>query len=341
MAKAKKLPSGNWRVQATKNGVTKSFTADTKKAAELFAIEWQNEIGKTETNKITLGEAYDLYISSKESVLSASTIKAYRSLRKNTFQELMKFQLSDIDSTMVQKAVSKFAIDHSPKCTRNAYALFSSALKMFLPEKVFNITLPQKRKTEMYIPDDNDIKVLISASKGTKMEIPVLLACFGPMRRGEICALTDKDINGNSVTVNKSMVMDSNNNWLIKQPKTYSSYRNIEFPDFVINKIKNIKGNITDMSPSAITDAFPDLLKKAGLPHFRFHDLRHYAVSTLHAQNIPDKYIQARGGWQTNYTMNNVYNHTIKNKKDEAEEKIISHFSSVFNENSHENSHEI
>jgi len=331
MATAKKLPSGNWRVQVKKNGICKSFTSSSAEKAEKMAEKWKNSFNQNEKPKtITVKDAYELYISSKEKVLSASTIKAYRSLQKNTFRELMQMDIEKLDTLIVQKSVSLFSINHSPKCVRNAYSLFSASVGMFLPDKIFNVTLPQKEKKNMYIPDDNDIKILIENSKGTRMEIPILLACFGPMRRGEICALTDKDIIGNVVSVNKSMVMNSNNEWEIKKPKTFSSYRNIEFPDFVIEKLKGKKGNITEMTPSAITDAFPDILQKAGLPKFRFHDLRHYAVSTLHAQNIPDKYIQARGGWQTNYTMNNVYNHTIKNKMDETELKIISHFNSIF-----------
>lgn len=83
------------------------------------------------------------------------------------------------------------------------------------------------------------------------------------------------------------------------------------------------------MTPSSITNKFSKVLKKAGLPNFRFHDLRHYAVSTLHAINVPDKYIMARGGWATNYTMNNVYNHTLRSKQDAFELKINSHFKTL------------
>jgi integrase len=86
------------------------------------------------------------------------------------------------------------------------------------------------------------------------------------------------------------------------------------------------------MTPTAITNLFAKELKRCGLPPFRFHDLRHYAVSTLHAINVPDKYIMSRGGWATNYTMNNVYNHTLKTKRDEMEQKINAHFNSVFND---------
>lgn len=37
--------------------------------------------------------------------------------------------------------------------------------------------------------------------------------------------------------------------------------------------------------------------------------------------NIPDKYIMARGGWRTNYTMNNIYNHALKSKQTEYDNK--------------------
>lgn len=333
MAKAKKLPSGNWRVQARKTvrgkEIKKSFTAANKRDAEAMAYEWQFG-GREETKGILLRDAYEQYISSKEKVLSPTTIKAYRSLQHNTFLELMDYDILDLDTITVQKAVSSFASNHSPKCVRNAYSLLTATVKMFAPEKAFNVTLPQKKKTKMYIPDDNDMRILLDKAKGTRLEIPILLAVFGPMRRGEICALTDKDIKGNYVTVNKALVKDTSNQWIVKPPKTTSSDRVIEYPSFVIEKIKGIKGNITDMTPAAITDAFPDLLRAIGLPHFRFHDLRHYSVSTLHAEHIPEQYIMARGGWQTNYTMNNVYNHTIKNRKDENEEKITSFFEAAF-----------
>lgn len=80
--------------------------------------------------------------------------------------------------------------------------------------------------------------------EGKKLEIAILLAAFRSMRRGEICALTSDDIKGNTVDVNKSMVLGPDGLWHTKQPKTYSSYRQIVFPDSVISKIKEIDGRI-------------------------------------------------------------------------------------------------
>ena len=337
MAKAKKLPSGNWRVQASKtlNGRTikKSFTAESKKEAEFLAAEWQMDIEEESSVKnITLRQAYIKYIEMKDAVLSPSTIRGYNALLRNTFLNIMDFPVLKITSSMIQIEVNKLAVNSSPKYIRNAYGLLNAVLKVFRPDLILNITLPQKNRPELYIPDDNDIKTLLNAVKGERIEIPILLAAFGPMRRSEICALTSDDIHDNIITVNKSMVLGSDGNWHVKAPKTFSSYRNIEYPDFVINRLQGIQGSLTDMTPTAITDAFQKVLKKSNLPSFRFHDLRHYAVSTLHAINVPDKYIMARGGWSTNYTMNNVYNHVIKNKVDEYTEKIQSHFGTVYSE---------
>ncbi len=68
--------------------------------------------------------------------------------------------------------------------------------------------LKKKVRPDIYVPSDAEIKQLLSSVAGTDMELPVLLAAFGPMRRGEICALSSEDISGNIVHVCKNMVIN-------------------------------------------------------------------------------------------------------------------------------------
>lgn len=89
-------------------------------------------------------------------------------------------------------------------------------------DKKIHITLPKKKRPDMYIPSDNDVKRLIDASKGTDLEIPILLAAFGPIRRGEICALDSSHIKGNVVHVQLNMVRISDCEWIIKSPYRHS-----------------------------------------------------------------------------------------------------------------------
>ncbi|MBE6729672.1 MAG: site-specific integrase [Ruminococcaceae bacterium] len=334
MATARKLPSGAWRVQASRkiNGILekKSFTYSDKRTAEAEAAAWQADKQNESIEEITLRQAYERYIVSKENILSPGTVREYYGTARRHLQDIMDIRISKLTTEQIQRSINLCAASTSPKTVRNVHGLLSSVLRMFRPQFTLNTTLPQKKPAELYIPDDNDIKRLMQAVKGTEMEIPVLLAAFGPMRRGEICALNSDDVNGNFITVNKAVVTDKDGKMVIKVPKTVSSYRTIEFPDFVIEKLKGIKGPITNISPGHITRRFNRILSKNNIPHFRFHDLRHYNVSILHAMNIPDKYIMARGGWRTNYTMNNVYNHALKSKQTEYDNKISNHFKNIY-----------
>lgn len=335
MAKAKKLPSGNWRILASKTvdgkTIRKSFTDKNKKTAELEAAKWIASREASAVENITLREAFKRYIESKEDILSPNTIRVYGNIANAHLQGIMHRKVAALTMEEIQREINITAACSSPKTVRNVNGLLSAVLRMFRPDFMLNTSLPQKKPTELYIPDDNDVKKLMAAAKDTEMEIPILLAAFGPMRRGEICALTSDDIHGNIVTVNKAVAHDKNGNIVVKAPKNVSSYRDIEFPDFVIEKLKGVEGKITNISPSHITRRFKVLLKNNNIPDFRFHDLRHYNVSILHAMNVPDKYIMARGGWRTNYTMNNVYNHALKSKQNEYDIKIAAHFEQVYN----------
>lgn len=81
--------------------------------------------------------------------------------------------------------------------------------------------LKKKVRADIYVSSDAEIKQLLSSVAGTDMELPVLLAAFGPMRRREICALSSNDISGNIVHVCKNMVINGDREWIIKPPHTH------------------------------------------------------------------------------------------------------------------------
>lgn len=334
MPKAKKLPSGKWRVQAaiTVDGklIRKSFTADSPKKAEQMALNWQNDQTCYSSNNITLEQAFERYIDSKSSVLSPSTIRSYNHIKNNNFKDIMSVKIDSLTREQIQRSINLESVTHSPKTIRNYHGLLTAVLKMFRPSFTLYTSLPQKRPPNLFIPDDKEIKILLDAVKGTKIEIAVLLAAFGPLRRGEICALTNDDLKGNILSINKAMVYTVQKQWVVKQPKTTSSNRQIELPDFIVDKINENNGIIYSGTPDSLTRRFERVINDLPIPHFRFHDLRHYNVSILHALGIPDKYIQLRGGWRTNHTLNAVYNHALQDKNLEFTQKAISHFKDMY-----------
>ncbi len=341
MAKAKKLPSGSYRVQVFDyqdiDGKKhyKSFTARTKREAEFNAAQWLAGKDQAVEEKLTLYEAVTRYIDAKRNVLSPSTIRGYEGMQSNYFKEIGRSPIAKLSNTALQVWISDLSKDLSPKTIRNIYGLLVATLSMFAPDLRLKVTLPAKKKPELYTPSDDDIACLLRHVSGKELEIAILLAAFGPMRRGEICALTSDDIHGNIIDVNKSMVMGPDRLWYTKQPKTYSSYRQIEYPEFVIRKISGITGRIIKATPAQISNRFDRAIRYSGLPHFRFHDLRHYAASIMHAIGVPDQYILQRGGWASDNVMKTVYRNVIDMESAKQNKRIIKHFETVSHEISH------
>lgn len=345
MAKAKKLKSGNWRVlvydytDPSGKRHYESITAGTKKEAEYLAAEFALNKKQKNHNDITYGQALDEYINNRSLVLSQSTIREYKHSRNRDLQGLVNVPICNITQDLIQFEINKEAESHSPKSVRNMHGLLSAVFKVYRPEMALNTSLPQKSPVKLYIPTDDEVIKLISfVDNDEDMLIAILLAAFGPMRRSEICALESAHINGNIIHVESAMVLDENNKWVIKKTKSYAGDRYIPIPDFVLEKInaKTQKGRIVNISPAQVSDRFIKIQKATGLPHFRFHDLRHYCASIQHAIGIPDAYIMQRGGWGSDAVLKQVYRHALSDEAKKMNGIANQHFSKMQHKMQHE-----
>jgi integrase len=257
-------------------------------------------------------------------------------MRKNRFSSINNLPIHNLTNTDVQKWVNYLSKRLASKSVHDTHGFLISTLDMFAPEIRIKVKLPRKQKSNFYVPSDNDVKRVLEYIQGTDLEIAVLLAAFGPLRRAEICGLTSDDVRENSVIVSKIMVRNEKNEWIIKEPKTDYSYRNVIMPDFVIDKIKDIEGPLIKVTPDTLTEQFGKLFKHINVPKFRFHDLRHYSASIMHAIGIPDQYIMQRGGWSTDGVMKTIYRNTIDDQTKKMNVTINEYFDQISHEISHE-----
>lgn len=137
----------------------------------------------------------------------------------------------------------------------------------------------------------------------------------------------------------------------MSEPKTASGKRSITLPPFVIEalgqhrigqletKLKagpaweehdlvfcNIYGRF--LNSASLYELFTSLVKKAGLPHIRFHDLRHSAATILMAMKVPVKVIQELLGHSNITVTLNVYGHVLPSMQDEISKAV--EFSHIF-----------
>ncbi len=337
--KARKLPSGNWRVNAyvgkDYNGkqIRKSFTATTKKEAEFLAAQYLATHKENETGAdMLLSEAYSRYISSKENVLSPSTIRGYKQMARTHFLNLMPCKLSVLTREKIQKAANEESLTCSPKTIRNNYGLLVAVLKAYCPSLRLDIRLPQKEKVDIPIPTEAQIKTLLNSVENTEIEKAILLGAIGGLRRSEISALTAADVSADGVRVNKAYVSDEHGNWILKTTKTTDSTRFVTLPKEVIDKLKPQNGadKIVNLNPNMITKAFRTACLSSFGYTYRFHSLRHFSASFLHSLNVPTAYIMKRGGWSNPATLQKIYTHTMEQREKEFNDFINNQFSDVF-----------
>ena len=343
MATAKKLPSGAYRClifDHMEDGKRKykSFTAATKKEAEYKATQYlvQKEEQLKALPKCTLYDAIGNYCDLKNNVLSPTTIREYRRSQKNNYADIKDIKLSSLTNDDIQRWVNGFAKDHSPKTVKNAYGLIRAVLDTFAPDIRLRITLPQAVPHKLYVPSDGDINAVIEyfIANDKDMELAVYLAAFGTLRRSEVCGLDAGDIDGNTITIQRAMVDKGKDEWVIKTTKTVSSTRTVEMPQFVIDKCPK-EGRIVNLNPDQVTHRFMRALRRLDVPNFRFHDLRHYAASIMHAIGVPDQYIMQRGGWSSDKTLKEIYRGTIKDYEEKYTSMTISHFEDMQHEMQH------
>ena len=169
-------------------------------------------------------DALEEYIKLKE-LLSPSTIAGYRKIQRNIPEWFMELKLKNITNTELQLVINEIAKTRSPKTTHNYFGLIGAVIRYYNDDLRIKITLPAKVKNEIYLPTDEEVKILFQEAINTRYYVPLLLAAYG-LRRSEILALSMDDVKDDFILVttkNNSVISflteKTNNpsiNWITK-----------------------------------------------------------------------------------------------------------------------------
>ncbi|MFR6644353.1 MAG: tyrosine-type recombinase/integrase [Acutalibacteraceae bacterium] len=233
-----------------------------------------------------------------------------------------------------------------PNTVIHYHAIIHSALKyavktdMLIHNVADKVDRPKKNSFQPVFLSAEEMQKMFEALRGTKLELPVLVAAFYGFRRGEVLGLKWDAIDFECGTISvirtvTTITVDGKQTEIEQQSaKTKSSLRTLlligSFRDY-FQKVKEAQelnkkvcGNCYNyeydgyvfvnelgerMRPNYLTEYFPKYIAKHGMPKMRFHDLRHSCASLLLANGVPLKQIQEWLGHSDFSTTANIYAH--------------------------------
>ena len=325
----KQLPSGNWRVYLERE--QQSVTAETPEAckAQAIAIRKQWEIDEAAGLHIpppqvtTLHSVLSDYITSREPVRSPSTIDGYNNILRNRFKDYMDLDVHAIDfQKMINDEVLKGV---SAKTIINAWGLVRSSLE-HSKIQIERPTLPRASRADRSWLDFNQIKLFLSAIRGSEYELPALLALHS-LRKSELLGLrfSDYDASKNLIRVKGALLKTSVGYVYSELNKTDSSSRDIPI---IIPRLTELLNNIiynntlssslssrdansfiVEQPRDGIYKAINQACLNAGLPPVGIHGLRHSFASLAYHLGWKKMTTMQVGGWHNSKVLDAIYTH--------------------------------
>lgn len=312
--------------------IVKMFTAETEAEAKYAALDYQLHHKDEDRREMTVREAVQGYIESKENVLSPSTIRADLSRLQNNFDGIGDVLLSKLTQAQVQNWVNSMARSLSAKSIANIYGLMSAAVSFYSDRRFTQTRLPRRVRKPYYVPTSDEVRKLLSECSGA-LYSAVCLAAFGSLRAGEACALTDKDIDWKDgvIRITKDMVKGPDMQWHITaMPKTDASYRAVRLPEAILGRFKGVEGELLGMNPNMLSKRFRTVANRCGLHELSYHSLRHYFATELFTQGVAVNLVEKMGGWSRNSpVLQQIYIGVQDSELLKSYEVMTDHFGSV------------
>lgn len=313
--KARQLPSGKWFCRVRIDNQDIPITRDTEKEAiaEAMAIKAGIKDAAKKPRKKNLTQAINEYIEARQNIVSPATIRGYRIIQDNRFQNMMKKDIFTVTQSQWQNAVNLEAKKVNAKTLTNSWRFISSVITEATGTKV-NVKLPQIVRNERPWLTPEQVTQFVQAVKGKNIEIPALLA-LSSLRCSEILDLTwdNIDLEKRTITVSGAAVEDENGVLIHKREnKNATSRRTVPMipPLYDALCAAPHKGEyVVSITANWMYKSINKVCEHNDLPKVGIHGLRHSFASLAFHLNMPEKVAMQIGGWANDQTMRKIYTH--------------------------------
>lgn len=209
------------------------------------------------------------------------------------------------------------------------------------------VTLPRVERYNAQTLTSEQAMKLLEVARSSRIETLLLMAITTGMRQGELLALrwSDIDFDQGIVFVRRTVARITGRGHVESEPKTTSSRRRIVLPAVTLQALKDhqqrqeqIRSKLGDkwheqglvfagrygryLHTASLAKTLNRLLAQAGLPHMRFHDLRHSAATILLAAGVHPKMVQELLGHSTIAMTMDIYSHVLPPMQQEVANKM-------------------
>ena len=247
--------------------------------------------------------------------LAVATYSSYAAMIKmpvGPYFRQRNLTLRELEARHLQMFYSEMLRKVTPNTVIHYHAIIHSALKyavktdMLIQNVADKVDRPRKNSFQPVFLSAEEMQKMFEALRGTKLELPVLVAAFYGFRRGEVLGLKWDAIDFERGTISvirtvTTITLDGKQAEIEQQSaKTKSSLRTLpligSFREYFMQVKeaqelnKQVCGNCYNyeydgfvfvdelgerMRVEYLTNAFPKFLESHGLRRMRFHDLRH------------------------------------------------------------------
>lgn len=335
---------------------TKTFTTTKKKEAVKMAQSWEQEILSKGSSEYTLysliSAVWDNIIKNK----SPNTIDGYNTCKRRIFDTMDDINVGDLSPRFIQQWIDKLTETdtrsngtkrkYSPKTIRSTYSVLSRCCSIavlwdILPSNpCHDVIIPNNTRKSNRILTPSELAVFINNLDTLPKDSKVLfeLALFCSLRRGEVLAIEDTPI-GNRILIDKARYRSKDGTDFIKEPKTSSGKRYCSVPSFVQQDIAELRKyhaserkrlgaawinskylikaeDGTPLKPQAVNERLRRYVKRIGIEHITFHQLRHTYASIVASEGTDLVTLSRLMGHSNKSTTLNIYTHLFQDEND-------------------------